>query len=124
MCWYLERARDQARTGEDKGDIGNHMGTLMLTLFESRAKPRFASEQHRPASLGVGWQGGMARGLVASIPFPSGMPITKVHPMKRTPRKSGAKNSKGGCRRGGVATFVTEAWGLTHGLPKAGRRAL
>lgn len=33
MCWYLERAGDQARMGGDKEYMGNHMGTLLKVML-------------------------------------------------------------------------------------------
>lgn len=70
------------------------MDTLRPTDLKIVLNPARASEQQSATSLG--WAGQGARALIWwRHTFPTRDPITRVHPMKQTPRKSAAKNSWG-----------------------------
>lgn len=69
------------------------MGKRMPALLRAVLNPGLPLSNTVLPVWGWAGKGAWARGLVASIPFPLGTTITKVHPMKRTPRKSRAKNS-------------------------------
>lgn len=70
MCWYLVQSWRQGRQGVGIKEHWKPHGYTYASTSESPAKSRFASEQHSPACLGVGWQGGVGKGVAGFHTFP------------------------------------------------------